>query len=197
MRQSFLIIFLIFISSCSIAPVNMTTTARSLGENKNQIKLDLPVTGLLYERGLTSKFDMGFGIEEQIAPVFHLFAKYAFINNEESGFSFAEIVGGGYSGSIGRSKSIYFSPIVSYRHNSFEVFTSYRINYVRWDNDLNQDQRDDILSFIPREKSFHYHQMDAGFNFLGDKWTTTVGAKIFIFGKSTSGTPFVDLGYKF
>lgn len=182
---------------CSVAPVNMTSTARSLGENTNQIKLDLPVVGVLYERGLTSKFDMGFGVEEQVGPVLNLFAKYAFINNPESGFSFAEIIGGGYGVSLGKSKSLYFSPLLSYRHNWFEVFTSYRINYVRWDNDLTHNERDDVLSFIPNKTSFHYHQMDAGLNFIGNKWTTTVGAKVFIFDKNASGTPFVDIGYKF
>lgn len=193
----FFLVLLMVISGCSLAPMNTVSTARSLGEDENNFKFSLPVPGMQYERGIKKNWDVGAGLEYQLGPVFNLYTKYAFINHAEDGLSLAGLLGGGYGTSIGKSRSVYFGPVISYRFNWFEPFFVYRKNYVKWSNDITPGQLDDLLSFIPRIDSFHYDQFDMGINFAGKKWSSAIGFKIFRFKTRGSGIPFIDLGYTF
>ena len=197
MKFIFLILISIFFLGCSLAPTNMTNTGRSLGMGNSQLQLTSTTPGFIYEHGYLNKFDMGFGLEEQIGPVANIYAKYAFINHPDDGFSFAEIVGGGLGISFGNARSLYFAPVFSYRHKWLEVFMSYRINYVKWSNNLTSSEQKDVISFIPHDTCFQYHQMDLGLNFLGEKWSSSVGGKFFMFEHKASGMPFLNIGYKF
>ncbi len=192
----FLALF-ILLAGCSVAPINTATTARTLGEGKNLLTGSFPVTGVKYERGITNDLDLGLGIENQFGLLFHAFGKVNFINHQENGFSVGSLFGGGLA-SIGDSKSFYTGPIVSYRKNSFEVFTAYKFNFVQWKFDgIDPDDKDDLLSVPSSKNDFTYHEFDLGMNFIEGRWMFTVGAHLYIFPDTTSSLPFVDIAYGF
>lgn len=199
MKSSMMLVSLLAIfAGCSVAPMNTATTARTLGADQNQFTGSFPIFGLKYERGINDSFDVGAGIENQMGAVFHAFGKYNFENKGEKGLSTAAIFGAGYGDGIGKSKSAYLGPIVSYRDNSFEAFATYKLNAVRWDYaGLSSDDKDDLISIPSVKESFVYHEVDFGISLVEEKWMATVGGKIFFFPEGTSSTPFLDVGYKF
>lgn len=197
-RFSKLLVFFIVLSSlagCAVAPLNSTTTARSMGKDAQQAKINVAVPGLMYERGLSENFDIGAGVEIQSVLLLNVFGKYAFINKPEGGFSLAGL--GGVGAGSG-SKSIYAGPVVSYRHKWFESFLVARYNYVDWKNNFSSDDEADLLSFFPRKAHFSYSQLDVGMSYLGEKNSLSLGVKFFALEKDNSSlTPFVDIGFKF
>lgn len=188
---------IILLGGCSVAPVNTSNTARSLGKDKNNVRFSLPVPGVEYERGLKESWDTGVGLEYQLEPVFNLYTKYAFINNAEKGPSLAGLLGAGLGTSVGKSRSQYLGLVTSYRYSWFEPFFSYRKNFVHWSNNVTPSEYDQLLSFIPRKTSFNYDQFDLGVNFAGEKVSFSVGFKLLVFKDAKSGLPFVDLGFVF
>jgi hypothetical protein len=186
---------LVTFAGCAVAPINSTTTARTLGEGQNEVRVNVIIPGAMVQRGLTNNLDLGLGVELQFTTLVNLFAKYAFINKPAGGFSLAALGGVGVAGG---SKSAYAGPILSYRHNWFEAFTIARYNYVRWSNDVSNKDRDDLLNFIPSKIKFGYTQLDVGASYLTETAIVSGGAKIFSIEKdSASVTPFFDIGFKF
>ena len=107
MSKLLVLIALITLAGCSVAPINTTTTARSLGKDKNQVTGNAIATGVQYARGITEKLDLNVGMESQFGLVLNAYAKYSFKNSAEKGFSFAGIGGAGYGSDLGHSKSLY------------------------------------------------------------------------------------------
>lgn len=186
---------LVTFASCAVAPINNTTTARSVGKDANQLKINVAVPGVMYERGLTEDWDLGVGLEIQTELILNLYTKYALINNQEGGFSVAGIGGVGLADD---TKSVYAGPVLSWRHDWFEMFTVARLNYVSWENHLSSDDKVDLFSFIPEKAKFFYTQLDVGVSYVKDKSHTSVGMKFFSLEKdNASASPFVDFAFKF
>lgn len=183
------------IAGCAIAPINTTTTARTLGEGQNEAKVNILIPGAMVERGFTNDLDLGAGLEFQTVTVLHLFGKYAFINKPADGFSLAGLAGVGLGNG---TKSVYAGPVLSYRHDWWEVFTIARYNYVHWTNNISEDDRVDLLNFFPRKVNFGYTQVDIGASYITEKAIMSAGLKIFgLEEDSSSATPFFDIGFKF
>lgn len=189
------LVMLSSLAGCAVAPLNSTTTARSMGKDANQININVLVPGIMYERGLSENFDMGAGVEFQSVLLLNVFGKYAFINNLEGGFSLAGL--GGVGAGDG-TKSVYAGPILSYRHKWFETFLVARYNYVDWKYEVSSHDDSDLLSFFPKTGHLGYSQFDVGMSIIGETTSLSLGAKFFALEKDNSSfTPFVDIGFKF
>ena len=194
-RSLILIASLITLASCAVAPINNTTTARSIGKDANQLKINVAVPGAMYERGLTEDWDLGVGLEIQTEMVLNIYSKYALVNNQEGGFSVAGIGGFGLASD---TKSVYAGPVFSWRHDWFEIFSVARLNYVSWQNHLSDDDKVDLFSFIPDKATFFYTQLDVGVSYVTPKALASIGMKFFSLEKeNASGAPFVDFAFKF
>lgn len=194
MKKLLSIVVFTVLSGCSVAPFNTTTTARSLGDGVTSLSGSLPIPGGNIQHGLTSRWDVGAGIEYQLEPVVTFQTKYALINRPEKGFSLSLLAGAGFGTSVGRSRSGYPGIAMSYRYDWFEPFLIYRKNFVKWTNNLSSSQYDDLLDFIPRKMNFNYDQLDAGFNFSGEKFTIGIGGKVLVFEGKGSVVPFATVG---
>lgn len=192
------LVIILSISGCSVAPVNTSTTARSLGKDQNIVVGNALPLGVKYSRGTSDNLELGGGIEEQVWIVYHLFAKYTHVNNQDNGLSFASQGGFGYGPSLVKSKSFYFGPIVSYRASNIEFFGAYKLNHVQWKfSGLSSKNKDDLISIPSTDNNFLYHQFDIGMTFINNKFVTTVGLRDFIFPNNSTLVPFLDFGYRF
>ncbi|MBC7714126.1 MAG: hypothetical protein H7177_12355 [Rhizobacter sp.] len=190
-----LLLILLSAAGCAIAPLNSTTTARTLGEGQNEARINVIIPGAMVERGITNDLDLGAGIEFQSTTVLNLFGKYGFINDPKGGFSLAGLGGVGIGSG---TKSVYAGPVLSYRHDWFEAFTVIRYNYVHWTNNISEDDKADLLSFFPHKVNFSYSQVDVGVSYINEKAIMSLGMKVFALEKSnSSATPFFDIGFKF
>ncbi len=190
-----LLLALVTLASCAVAPINNTTTARTIGKDANQLKVNIGVPGVMYERGFTEDWDLGIGLEIQTEMILNFYTKYALLNNQDAGFSIATIGGVGLASD---TKSVYAGPVLSWRHDWFEIFTVARLNYVSWENHLSEDDKVDLFSFIPEKTKFFYTQLDVGVSYVTAKAHTSVGMKFFSLEKdNASAAPFVDLAFKF
>lgn len=186
----------LFLSGCSVAPIQNYHSAQSLGSGRNEIKLSSVAPGVSYDHGLTKNLDLGFGVESQGGLLANVRTKYSFVNRQ-NGLSFAGILGGGWSDDLGESKSAYIGPIVSYRGSSTEFFLGYRLNYVHMDAHLDRDDRDDMMDFIKFKGNFVYSQVDAGMTLYRENLFTTLGLRIFMTREDQEILPIFDIGLRF
>jgi len=190
------------IAGCAIAPFNTASTARSLGKDKTELSTSiLPTLGLKAERGLTDRFDAGFGFELQADTLFFLQGKFAVLNNEKNGLSLAALAGGSLAAGYSRAKSVYGGPVLSYRWDVFEIFFGARFNYTHWNylEFLRKDAGalDNLISLPTTDNHFTYWQFDPGFNFVGEKWSTGMGIHILKYEDHQFGVPFFLFNFKF
>jgi hypothetical protein len=164
------IFILVLICGCSLAPISTPRSAQSLGKNKNKIEVMpiIPVLGFNYQRGISENLDLGFSIEQQLAPVASGFFKYSFINQPQD-FSLASTGGLFYGSGIVNTKGLHLGLITSYRKKWFEAFLYPRYNHLQWDgSNLTSDQEDslviDIINYTSK-MTIQYAQIDIGFNF--------------------------------
>ena len=198
LKQIFLCLSLLALTSCSVAPINTTTTARPLGKDNNQVTVSGLITGVQYTRGLSEKIDLTVGVESQFGLVFNVFGKYNFKDGGADGFSIAGISGFGYADGIGESKSAYAGGALSYRKDSIEPFLVARLNYVRWKySALSSSERDDLITIPTFKDSFIYSQVDIGGNYISERAHIGLGVHIFTFPDSSAVSPFIDIGYRF
>ena len=130
----FVFLPVLFLISCSIAPLTTPKTARTLGRGHWEIDTGFSPTYFSAHRGFSKNFDVGLTIESQIGLAFELSGKYALLNRSEQGTSFA-IFGGVFSGSSlrGRSSVLRLGPILSYKMNWWEPYVIVTYNRGQWE----------------------------------------------------------------
>jgi hypothetical protein len=121
---------LILACSC-LAPLSNSFTGRSLGKGKVGLEGGAIAAGsalpvLKFSVGLSSNLDLGLQYDSFSLG---LFGKYSFINNQESGFSLAGVVGGGATVGGGYA---YAGPAFSYKIGALEPYVVGRYNFVSY-----------------------------------------------------------------
>jgi len=186
MKKILCLLIILILSSCSIAPLSSTKTARSLGKGKWEIDTGSSLASYFsVSRGFTDNFDARATLEYQAFNVFALSGKYSFINREDEGLSFAAIAGGYVGIDTVKSTGFYLGPVLSYKVKWFEPFLILRYNTFEWEGvDLSSDQRDsflfDLINFDKADGS--YFQYTLGFNFwFTPKFALSLNAKFLHF----------------
>ncbi|MDH5377386.1 MAG: hypothetical protein OEX00_03585 [Gammaproteobacteria bacterium] len=176
-----LILLVVWMSGCAVAPFNAPHTARSLGEGKSNINLSVIPRGLEYSTGVDEDIDVGVGVEVHLAPMFTGWMKYSMSNNREGG-STALLGGLFYSDGIynSTSKGYYFGPILSYRAGSAEWYLATKYNHVYWEageNQVKDENNDLVFSIDPVSHDFGYFQVNAGLSYwFSDGFNTDLSA---------------------
>lgn len=139
----FIFVFLIAVIinfGCAVGPLTVHETARTQKAHHGEISGAYGNSGytLKWSHGLTDNFDIGVQYESLSLGVR---AKYAFMNNQEEGFSLAAAVGTGVS--FGGSH-YYGDLMASYLHKSFEPYSNLRFVQVHaepltFNNDLGKE----------------------------------------------------------
>lgn len=199
MKRSLLSIFAILVlaSGCAMAPMNTSTSGSSLGAGKKNLELSFVAPGATFDMGINHDWDLGAGIEYQgFGFVYHVRTKYSVIN-QDRGLSFAFLGGGAVGDDLGKSKSVYAGPIVSFRTTNWEYFASYRFNYVHWDGEINSADKSDMFHNLSLNDSVAYNQFELGLTRYGKVIYTTLGVRIIEDNGHGEGRPFINFGAKF
>ena len=174
MKNTLLLIMLFITTSCAFGPLMMNETARTVGKGNGDINFGYGLAGYVvkYNYGLLKDLDIGIQYE---ALSIGVRAKYAFINNQEKGFSLAAALGTGAS--LGGSHN-YADLIASYKNERFEPYFGYRYVSVKTDPVEFEDNEDDDvidLSFLRIDSfKYKYGQAFLGFKYwFTDKWNFT------------------------
>jgi len=187
-----LLIFVITLSSCSLAPVVSEKTARSLGGGNWETNVGLsPALNLTVGRGFGDNFDLHVSVESQIVSLVDVGAKYAILNNRE-GLSLA-VFGGAFS-DVANSSGYYAGPILSYKSGWFELYTLSKYNNVTWKADESTENDDSVFDFkLTEDQTFNYWQAVVGMNlWFADGFGINVnGKKLFIENSSEDGDELI------
>lgn len=136
-RNINLIIFILSLTSCSLAPFSNSYNGQSNGQSNWNIDLGASANGaipyLRIGRGFSSNFDFGVVTEVGFGILTGLWLKYSVLNNRR-GFSFALDGGGGSGIGGGESKYYYAGPVMSYSGESLELYVLGRYNVVNLDS---------------------------------------------------------------
>ncbi len=156
------ILFLLILTSCSLAPFGPTTSGRTTGQGNIQAQVGNINSSyhLQFAMGLSKEFDLGFTMEFGEISTTALFFKYAFINNKvgpslaaEFGYGSTETTKFYYAGAVG---SLAFS-------KEFELFLNGRINSVSTDEtDIEKDKFHGNIKITDYELT--YLQLTYGLN---------------------------------
>lgn len=123
--------FILMLSSgCAFGPVIAQETARTLGANHHELSAGYGQSGgaLKWSYGLSENLDLGLQIES-LSQGGRL--KYAFINNQDHGWSLGSAVGAGVSWGGDHQ---YVDFLASYLANSWEPYSMLRIVQVHMDS---------------------------------------------------------------
>ena len=157
-----LCLLVVFLNSCSLAPMSMNTSGRSYGAGKLQSEVGNvnSTYHLKFGLGVTENFDAGFLLQFGAISTSALFFKYSFINNP-TGFSLATDLG---YGSTESTRFYYLGTIASIAFtNEFELFTAARINIVNTDEaDIEKDEFNGNVKILAYD--VNYLQLAYGMN---------------------------------
>lgn len=192
-----IIAILVLASGCAMAPMTTTTSGSSLGAGKKNLELALSAPGVSFDMGINNNWDLGAGVEYQgFGFVYHARTKYSIIN-QANGLSVAFLGGAGVGDDLGKAKSVYAGPIVSYRTTNWEYFASYRFNYVSWDGEINGEDLSDMFHNLSLDESLSYNQFEVGLTRHGKVAYATLGLRIIEDEGHGEARPFVNFGVKF
>lgn len=192
-----IITLLVLASGCALAPMNTTTSASSLGAGKKNLELNLVAPGVSFDVGVAHNWDVGAAVEYQgFGFVYQARTKYSFIN-QDRGFSLASLAGLGVGDDLGKAKFVYAGPILSYRTANWEYFASYRFNFVRWDGEINTEDRSDMFHNLSLKSSVTYNQLELGITRYGKVAHATLGLRVIEDNGDSEGRPFVNFGVRF
>lgn len=172
MKSFFLLSLIFFTTSCAFGPLMMNETATTVGRENSDLNIGYGAAGYVakYNYGILDNLDFGVQYEN-----FSLGArlKYAFINNNTQGFSFATAVGTGAS--MGGSHN-YVDIIGSYKSNKLEPYFGYRYVSVKTDPvEFEENDEDDDVEFFDftiDNFKFKYGQAFLGFRYwVSQKWS--------------------------
>lgn len=182
LKLSLSLAFLIFLSSCALAPFTEPHTAETLGKGGNQWALAGGGPSYLsvnYARGFTDRLDIGGTVEYQsLSYIFGLNAKYLLTTKPQHILGpdiepdpTALIFGAGIGGT---SQYVYAGVIKSFRlRHWYELGLSGRVNVFHWDFDDRseaseaEDYMDDLINDTVDSVSgvFSYVSVDASNTF--------------------------------
>lgn len=193
------VLLFVFLTSCTVAPVRTSTTARSLGAGNHKIGTTiLPVLGLTYEYGLKENFDLGIGVERQLGLMLYAHGKYAFYQKQDDGFSHAILIGAGKGLSLVETTAYFLGLMTSYKYKWIEPFISIRYNKIKWKfSGLSSDDKDDLWTTPATSDSFNYYQADIAINLIANSFTTTLGYHLWLFPDGTADFPSLSFSWNF
>lgn len=196
---AFTLLSLTYLCACAVGPLVSHETARTVGANKNEFVFGAGQAGavLKWNTGLTQDLDLGAQFESLSLG---LRLKYAFVNNDKQGFSFASALGTGAS--LGGSH-YYVDFIGSYLNDKAEPYTTLRL--VRVKNDPLEFKNKDTgaVNFTIGSSQYEYGQFILGTRiWLSQNWMMSLEASnIFAIGTGFStNLPVlygVAFGYRF
>lgn len=130
--QFLIIVNILFLNACTIAPLSSNHSAHTLEENAFSAQAGVAANGAFpYFRlgyGATQNLELGLLAENQESLSTGIFAKYGFINNKEKGTALSLESGLGHSRDD--STYIYIGPIVGYKTQHWDGYLGVRYSYV-------------------------------------------------------------------
>lgn len=199
MKKIFIFILVVFISGCAFGPFISQETARTVGNSNHELTGGAGSSGYVFKwnYGLTDHLDLGIHLEVLSVGVR---AKYAFINHNEKGWSFAAALGAGDS--IGGSHS-YADIMTSYLSKSWEPYSTIRVVKVKVDTfEYRSEENNDVLFTIDKSE-YQYGQFFLGTRYwINKKWFLSLEGSTFF--STTTGLEFKNTslvglatGYRF
>jgi hypothetical protein len=187
------ILSVILIQACALAPIHGLNTARSVGIDKSETRVNVLPIGIGYTKGVTENWDLGMQGEFQaITPLGSVYTRYSFINQPEN-FSIAGWTGAFYGLDQAHSRGFFVGPIFSYKKSWFEVFVAPRLNWVYW-SAWSTNPENTIFRFEADKTKLYYLQTSAGFNLsINERVSINLGAHFLTFidphsnSKNTTG----------
>jgi hypothetical protein len=197
LRQIFLIFTLALISGC-VGPLHMQEPARTVGKHNHVMQAGYGSVGynFKYTFGLTEDLDLS--AQSEVFALAGVRTKYAFINNQDVGFSMASALGYGISWG---GKHYYADFLMSYRtEKDFEPYLSYRHTIVKIDEqDFRDEEGDatdtsnDSIVLVTEESQYDYGLISLGSRFhINKRWSVTAEVSTVI-DKKNEGLDFDDL----
>lgn len=190
MKNSIIVLTLLVaaFSGCAVAPLSNHVTARTNGTGESLLSAGSTIgvkdsgwlPSLKYSIGLSEDFDLGFQYE---VIEYGAWAKYAFVNNKEGGFSLAALGGAGLSF---EGFYLYAGPVVSYKFDWFEPYFITRFNYVRFPQPKISIATIGEFTVLPG--TYRYFQHTLGFMTWPMDWFG-IGLEASAFG--TVSSPFI------
>lgn len=152
---------LFVLSACAVGPLVSNETARSVGKNNHEISgaISNASHALKWNYGVTDDLDIGLQLET-LSTGARL--KYAFLNNQTAGWSFASAIG---AGSSTDGSHFYADLMSSYLNNKWEPYGSLRLVQVKR-NEFNISSTDENIVFDLPETSYSYAQIVIGSRYL-------------------------------
>ncbi len=186
-------------SGCAVGPLFNHETARTVGNSNKELMGGFGSAGYLikWTYGLSENLDLGIQWESWSLG---LRAKYAFINQRESGWSLAAAAGTGFS--IGGSH--YYGDIIgSYLTGSWEPYATVRVVHVKHDPVKFKKEDNGLVDFTVHLPDYEYGQVLLGSRFwLNPHWILSLEmSSIFAITRGVAFNNFIllsaSLGYRF
>lgn len=189
---------LLVLSGCAFGPLVSSESARTVGAGRKELVAGYGQLGPVFkfDYGLKSNWDVGFQGELLSVGVR---TKYAFVNNQEKGFSLA--------GALGIGKSIdgshaYADVMGSYLSGAWEPYLTGRFVHVKTDPSELLDVITHVLDLRVESSEYNYAQTMLGLRYwMSEHWMLTAEASslVALSGGSFKATPFATgtLGFRF
>lgn len=195
----FVCLFFFFTTSCAFGPLVVHETARTIGNSQHELILGAGRAGYLFKWNYGLRDDVDLGIQFETLSL-GVRLKYAWINQNEKGFSLATAAGAGFS--IGGSH--YYADIIgSYLISVWEPYAAVRIVHVTNDPMEFKKKGSGLFDFRIDESQYNYGQFILGTRlWLSKSWLFSAEvSNIFSLSPSfANGIPVIvsaGLGYKF
>lgn len=198
MRFVFSSLLFLLLSAC-VGPLVVHETARTVGDGNAELIAGYGNAGVAAKLnyGLNKDWDLGVQFESLSLG---LRTKYAFINNNEKGWSLAAALGTGAS--IGGSH-YYGDLIASYLDGHFEPYAAFRYVHMKIDPVDFKDEKTGTLDYRVDLPNYEYGQVMIGTRYWFDKhWLFSLEfSRLFAIGKGVYFGPGLlasgAFGYRF
>lgn len=173
----------IFLSGCATGPFMAHEPARTVGYSKSELIAGAGQAGYVFKWNYGVGHDLDIGVQLESFTL-GLRAKYAFINQQSSGWSLAGAAGTGV-GSFGGSH--YYADLIgSYLKGSWEPYTTLRAVHVKTDAIDFRDEDTGEIDFTVSENEYEYGQFILGTRYwFTPNWLLSVeGSTIFSISSS-------------
>lgn len=172
-KSSHFVLLFVFVllTGCAVGPLVNHETARTVGAGQNEFQGGYGAAGyvLKWNHGLNEDWDIGLHWESLSVG---LRAKYAFVNQRESGWSGA--IAGGIGSSLG-GNHYYADIMTSYLSGAWEPYFTFRAVHVTTDPTDFKDANTGEVAFTVNKSEYNYGQIILGNRYWFSKeWNLSV-----------------------
>lgn len=163
----------LLVCSCTVGPLVLHETGRTVGRHHNELELGAGSAGQLAKWNFGLADDLDVGIQYEMLSV-GARVKYAFINRPDHGLSLAGAAGAGRS----RGGHYYNGDLVaSYLNGPWEPYGGLRYTYAKSDPDDLNDKDSGIFDFTIHSDTYEYGQTFVGSRYwFNPNWLLSVEA---------------------